>query len=231
MNGVRLAVLVWLLPTAIALASDPAPDAALTTADGKTVHVSEYRGKKAVVVLFMRGFTGDFACYSCGSQTRSYKAAYEKLTAAGAEVLMVLPGATDAAGYLEKVGENDEEHPDPAFEVPFPVLLDSDLSACKAFGVEAEIESQGFPVSNPGTFVIGKDGTMLLAYHGKNPSDRPAVEQVLAVLTGAATPAAGETPPDAAPAKPSLPWMTYEAGMKAAKEQKRPVLIDFYADW
>lgn len=219
-----------LLLAAVALAGDPAPDAALTTADGKTVHVSDYRGKKAVVVLFMRGFTGDFACYYCGNQTRAYKADYEKLTAAGAEVLMVLPGATDAAGFLKKVGENDEEHPDPAFQVPFPVLLDGDLSACKAFWVEAEFAAQGFPVSKPATFVIGKDGTLLFAYHGKNPSDRPAVDQVLAVLTGAAAPAAAK-PPDTAPAKPSLPWMSYEDGMKAAKEQKKPALIDFYADW
>ncbi len=231
MNRMRLAAVVSLLSGVIALAGDPAPDAALKTADGKTVHVSDYRGKKAVVLLFMRGFTGEFACFYCGNQTRAYKEAYEKLTAAGAEVLMVLPGATDVAGFLKKGGENDQEHPDPAFQVPFPVLLDGDFSACSAFMVEADLAAQGFPVSKPATIVIGKDGSVLYAYHGKNPSDRPTVDQVLAVLTGAAAPAPEAKPPDKATAKPSLPWMSYDEGMKAAKEQKKPVSIDFYADW
>ncbi len=225
----RHPAIAWILCAAAALAGDPAPDAALTTADGKTVHLSDYRGNKAVVLLFMRGFTGEFACYHCGNQTRAYKAAYEKLEAAGAEVLMVLPGATDVAGFLKKVGENDEEHPDPAFQVPFPVLLDGDFSACRAFVVEVDLAAQGFPVSKPATIVIGKDGSVLYAYHGKNPSDRPAVDQVLSVLGGGAPAAAKEGPK--APTKASLPWMTYDEGMKAAKEQKKPVLIDFYADW
>ena len=34
----------------------PAPDFALTNYDGKTFHLSEYRGKKYVVLVFYRGY-------------------------------------------------------------------------------------------------------------------------------------------------------------------------------
>ncbi|GEM_PF-4328693 len=109
------------------------PGASFTNAEGKTVKLSGYRGKKTVVLLFMRGFTGEFACHYCGVQTKEYKRRYEELKAAGAEVLVILPGATDVKGYLEKVGTADQEKPDPKFQVPYAVLLDKDYSASKTF--------------------------------------------------------------------------------------------------
>jgi peroxiredoxin len=211
-----------------------APDVAFIDADGERVRLSDYLGRKPVVLLFTRGFTGQFACYYCGIQTRDYKSTYRKLKAAGAEVLLVLPGATDVDGYLKKVGTSDPDRPEPGFTVPYRVVLDPDLEACRAFDVPAEkTESGGFPVNQPATFVIGKDGSILYAYHGEDPSDRPSAEAVLGILEGRVAGARADSGPTSAPASgpASLPWVTYAEGLEAARRAKRPILLEFYADW
>src|SRR5262245_8650969 len=83
---------------------DAAVEATFTDASGKPVKLSDYRGKSSLVLLFMRGFKGDFACFHCGNQMRACKEGYASLHDAGAEVLAILPGATDVKGFLEKVG-------------------------------------------------------------------------------------------------------------------------------
>src|SRR5262245_48438156 len=163
-------------------AKSSAPDATFTSPDGKVVHLADYRGKQSVVLLLQRGYADGYACFFCATQTREYKEAYAKLRAAGAEVLIVLPGTRDAEGYLRTVGQMDEEHPDPKFSVPFPVLGDPDFSACRTFEVPHVDDLHGFPVSQPATFVISKEGAVLFAYHGKDPSDRPPLDTVLGVV-------------------------------------------------
>jgi peroxiredoxin len=209
-------------------------DVAFAAPDGKVVHLSDYRGKRSVVLLVQRGYADGYACFYCSKQTNEYKDSYARLQAADAEVLMVLPGSRDADGYLKAVGQMSDDHSAPSFLVPFPVLGDLDFAACKALLVPHEDAAEGFPVSQPATFVVSKDGAVLLAYHGKDPSDRPTVDAVLAVLRAGkpvepstlAAPAAAS-----APARPTLAWVPFDEGMRAAREQKRPVLLEFYADW
>jgi peroxiredoxin Q/BCP len=219
------------------VAGSRAPDCTFTRSDGSAIALSEYHGKKVVVLLFMRGFTGEFACLFCDGQTRDYKRAYDQLKASEAEVLMVLPGATDPRGYLKAIGMNDSEKPDPGFSVPFPVLLDTEFKACKAFDVAFNKTAAvgEFPVKEPATFVIGKDGHILFAYHGKSPGDRPAVDAVLERVRGKvpveppSTATAHSTPPPEHRA--SLDWMDYDQGLQLAKARRTPVLLEFYADW
>src|SRR6185503_14095902 len=76
-----------------------APDATFQAQTGN-ISLKDYRGRQAVVLLFMRGYSEGRACYYCGEQTREYKERYKDFTAAGAEVLMVLPLAKDIPGYV-----------------------------------------------------------------------------------------------------------------------------------
>jgi len=210
-------------------AAAPAPDATFTGAAGK-IELRDYRGKQAVVLLFMRGFAKDMTCYYCGEQTREYLAQYAKLHAAGAEVLMVLPLATDIAGYVRKIGEGSKP-PDPKLALPFPVVLDANGSACAAFHVPTVSGgTDPFPVSAPATFVIGKDGQMLFEHHGADPADRPEVAAVLEVLrTGKSKPVDKTAPAKAA--VPARAWDAYADGMRAARSQRRPILLEFHAVW
>ena len=206
-----------------------APDATFDGATGK-VALRDYRGKQAVVLLFMRGFAQGMTCYYCGEQTRAYRDHYAELHAAGAEVLMVLPLAQDIAGYVRKIGEGSSP-PEPQLALPFPVVLDADGSACAAFHVPTKQPGGGdpFPVAAPATIVVGKDGNIRFEHHGDDPSDRPDVGKVLEVLrTGVAAPAAAKRA--AAPA-PGRAWSAYADGMRAAKASRRPILLEFHAVW
>lgn len=234
--GIAVGMIVgWLVIVEPAMPQEvgmPAPDVALTDSAGKTVRLADYAGKKSLVLLFMRGFKGPFACYYCTQQTKAYKAAYPQLREAGAEVLLILPGATDAKGYLAKIGAADEEHPDPDFSVPFPVCLDTSFAASKAFHVAFNTAPDlPFPVKEPATIVIGKDGKILFAHHGTAPKERPDVAKVLEVLGKSG--GEPEVQPVSAPAsKPSLiRWLAFEDGMRRARELGRPVFLEFYADW
>lgn len=205
-----------------------APAAVFTGAGGK-IELKNYRDKQAVVLLFMRGFASDLTCYYCGEQTREYQESYDKLHAAGAEVLMVLPLAKDIGGYVRKVGEARQPAV-PNLTLPFPVVLDSDGSACKAFAVPTRAGgTDPFPVAEPATIVISKDGAVLMAYHGQDPSDRPAVTAVLEVLrTGKATVAGVKA---AAATAPTRAWSSYAEGMLAARTKRLPILLEFHAVW
>ncbi|MBI1852258.1 MAG: redoxin domain-containing protein [Planctomycetes bacterium] len=224
--------------TSVAGANDKAPDVSFMDAHGQPVRLSNWVGKEPLVLLFMRGFVGDFSCTFCGMQTKQYEGSYDKLRAAGAEVLMILPGVKDpkdVAAYLESIGAADEPHPNPAFSVRFPLLLDPDLSACHAFAVSAENRGEGaFPVNEPATIVIGKDGSILYAYHGQLPGDRPSVEAVLDVVRNGKAPTDAlvhEAPKKSSESLPSLNWVPFVDGMKTARESKKPILLEFFADW
>ena len=210
------------------------PETTFVRPDGSRLQLADLRGKKAVVILFTRGFRGQFACYFCGQQIRDYKQNYASFVAAGAEVLLVLPGATDAQGFLRMVGEGDALPPGSAFTVPYPIVLDPDYSACHAFEVPIEDPAgeTPFPVDQPATIVIGKDGKLLAAFHGKEPSDRPSAEDVLAVLGVGPVVREAKTEPSVVPgAQPTLAWSSFEEGLALARSSKRPILLDFYADW
>jgi peroxiredoxin len=218
------------------ICDDPPPEATFVDASGKSVQLADYRGKQSLVLLFMRGFTGEFACYQCSLQMRAYQSAYAKLKAAGAEVVAVLPGAKDATGFVAKVGEVLADPAEPNFTAPFPVLLDPDFSGCRTFGVsfDPRPEAVPFPVSEPATVVLAKDGRVVWSYHGTSPPDRPTVDAILDVLTHGA-PANGVEPRKHAAAPPApvstLPWKSYAEGMALAKAQGQPVLLDFHALW
>jgi peroxiredoxin len=220
---------------------DAAIDATLVDAAGKAVQLSDWRGRRALVLLFMRGFTGEFACFHCSHQIAAWKEAYARVQAAGAEVIAVLPGAKSPRGFLGKVAEVLDDKSGPEYAVPFPVLADPDFSACRAFLVNFDPRPDAFPfpVSEPATAVLDRDGRLVYVDHGSDPSDRPKVDPILDVLLHGPPPATEihrkfATPPAApgeAPPASNLPWKSYADGMALARAQGQPVLLDFHALW
>jgi peroxiredoxin len=219
-------------------------DATLVDAAGRPVQLADFRGKRALVLLFMRGFTGEFACFHCSHQIAAWKEAHARVQAAGAEVIAVLPGAKGPRGFLEKVAAVLDDKAGPDYTVPFPVLADPDFSACRTFLVNFDPRADAFPfpVSEPATVVLDRDGRLVFVDHGTDPSDRPKVDPILDVLLHG-PPRAGEiprkfaTPPVATgvaaanPVVSTLPWKSYADGMALARAQGQPVLLDFHALW
>ncbi|GAB4564555.1 MAG: hypothetical protein Tsb0020_14810 [Haliangiales bacterium] len=62
--------------------------------------------------------------------------------------------------------------------VTFPLYYDPDLSAIKAW--QAYDGDNG--IAKPATFVVAADGTIAYQYIGKEKSDRPVLDEVMAVL-------------------------------------------------
>jgi peroxiredoxin len=215
----------------------PAPDVELIRRDGSTLKLSEYRGKKYVVLLFLRGFTGDFACMFCSKQTMEYRAAAREFADAGAEVIEVLPGTPEpkmVQPFLDMVADNDDSNPPKPLSVPFLVVVDPSMAATHAFGVPT-VQDEPFPVRQPATVIIDLEGRVRVNYLGKDVMDRPAASAVLAEIRRAK---AGEPPKLGAPPPPTpagdsgIAWEpSLEKGLARARDEQKPLLVDFYADW
>ncbi len=99
---------------------DEAPDFTATTHDGRTVRLSDYRGKQAVVLYF---YPRDGTSV-CTRQACSFRDAYEDFLDAGAAVIGVS-------------GDSLERHREFAAQqrLPFVLLSDADGKIREAFGV------------------------------------------------------------------------------------------------
>jgi peroxiredoxin Q/BCP len=119
----------------------PAPEFTLPASDGKTYSLSDFKGKKAVVVAwfpkaFTRGCT--IECKSLaekGQLIRKFNVAY-------------FMASTDPVD--DNTGFATNEHAD------FPILSDTTKEVARKYGVLGLV---GF--ANRWTYYIGKDGTLL----------------------------------------------------------------------
>jgi peroxiredoxin Q/BCP len=121
---------------------DMAPDFTLTGSDGKTYKLSEFRGKKAVVLAwFPKAFT-----QGCTIECKSLAANGDKIR------------AYDVAYFMASVDAVDGEKGNKAFaeseKADFPILGDPTKEVATAYGVVHP--ERGFAMR--WTFYIDKDG-------------------------------------------------------------------------
>ncbi len=135
--------------------------------NGQRVRLSEFNGKKNLVLVFTRGFSGQLCPY-CTTQTSRLIANYDKFKERGAEVLLVYPGSKEQLPQFRQAGLAASGEA----SFPFPVLLDEDLAAVNQLGIAAQLAS-------PSTFIIDKQGKVWLSYVGSNPADRPSIQAML----------------------------------------------------
>jgi peroxiredoxin Q/BCP len=146
---VPLAVFATLLAVGPASAAelkvgDPAPDFTLAASDGKTYKLSDFKGKKAVVVAwFPKAFTPGctIECKSLaanGGKIREYQVAY----------------------FMASVDPVEGEKGNQAFaqseKADFPILSDPTKETAKAYGVLHPERG----IAMRWTFYIAKDGTI-----------------------------------------------------------------------
>jgi peroxiredoxin len=130
-----------LLLAAAAGAAEKAPDATLQTLDGKTFKLAEVLGKKTVVLNFWAAW-----CESCKEELPQL-ADFQKL--GKPDVVFLGINAGESAAKAKKFQER--------YHYPYMVLLDTDKSAAKLYGVTGV----------PQTIVIGKKGMVL--FRGSRP--------------------------------------------------------------
>jgi thioredoxin-dependent peroxiredoxin len=127
-------------PAAELAVGDPAPDFKLAASDGKTYQLSDFKGKKPVVIAwFPKAFTT-----GCTIECKS-------LAANGAKLRQF-----DVAYFMASV-DTPEKNADFAKqeEADFPMLSDPQKTVASAYGV---LSPRG--VANRWTFYIAPDGTI-----------------------------------------------------------------------
>ena len=124
---------------------DMAPDFTATTTQGKTLQLSELRGKRVVMFFFPKAFTT-----GCTIETRRFRDHYSELAALGAEVVGVSADSNQTqCEFANKEG------------VHFPMIGDDTRAIGKSYDVM-------WPVLNVNqrvTYVIGPDGRIEAAFH------------------------------------------------------------------
>jgi len=147
-------------PTVTLKAGDPAPDFTLKASDGKTYSLSDYRGKKAVVIAwFPKAFTAGctLECKSLaanGDRVRKFDVAY-------------FMASVDTIDDNTKFAQSEK--------ADFPLLSDADKSVATRYGVLA---ARGF--ANRWTFYIDKDGRIAHVDRAVNPET--SAEDIIARL-------------------------------------------------
>jgi peroxiredoxin Q/BCP len=122
-----------------------APDFSGTAQDGRTVKLSELRGKRAVLFFFPKAFTT-----GCTIETRQFRDHYTELAALGAEVIgLSVDSSEKQCEFASSEG------------VPFPMLGDPSRNIGRSYGVLWPL----LGVARRVTYVVGPDGRIEAAFH------------------------------------------------------------------
>jgi peroxiredoxin Q/BCP len=124
---------------------DPAPNFKLAASDGKTYQLSDFKGKKPVVVAwFPKAFTP-----GCTAECKALRASGDELR------------KFDVAYFTASVDSVEGEKGNKAFaeslSVDYPILSDPTKETAKAYGVVHDQRT----VAERWTFYISKDGKIL----------------------------------------------------------------------
>ena len=139
---------------------DQAPDFTLEASDGKTYKLSDFKGKKAVVIAwFPKAFT-----QGCTIECKSLAANGEKIRKFNVAYFMAsVDPVSDNKGFAEQE------------KADFPLLSDPTKKTAEAYGV---LNPKG--MASRWTFYIGKDGKILAVDKAVKPAT--SAEDMIAKL-------------------------------------------------
>jgi peroxiredoxin Q/BCP len=130
---------------------DAAPPFSLPDADGNTVSLKDFRGRKVVIYFYPAAMTP-----GCTKQACDFRDSLDSLAAAGYAVVGISP---DKPGKLAKFRERDA--------LTFPLLADEDRSVLQAYGAYGEKTMYGKTVTGVirSTFVVDEKGKIEIAQY------------------------------------------------------------------
>jgi thioredoxin-dependent peroxiredoxin len=132
------------LPTHALAPGDTAPDFTLPSSSGKSVKMSDFKGKNVVLYFYPKDDTT-----GCTKEACAFRDNLPRFEKVDAVILGVSKDSLDShAGFIEKYGLN------------FTLLSDEDLKVNKLYGTWVEKENYGrkYWGTERSTFVLGPDG-------------------------------------------------------------------------
>ncbi len=143
---------------------DQAPDFVLKSQFGEDVRLSDYRGKKPVVLYF---YPKDFTS-GCTKEACAFRDSYEAFKDAGAEVIGVSTASAERHGEFAA-----------AYKLPFKLLADEQGAVRALYGVPATLGL----IPGRVTYVIDRNGIVRHIFNSQmNPEKH--VEEALRILRG-----------------------------------------------
>lgn len=147
---------------AVPAAGSPAPDFTLTSNEGKSVNLSDYKGKWVVLYFYPKDFTS-----GCTLEAHNFQRDLSKYEADDAVILGVsVDTAESHKDFCAKEG------------LRFKLLSDPDGKVSTAYGSVMQHEGQTYSARN--TFVIDPKGNIAKVFTGVKPAAHS--EEVLAAL-------------------------------------------------
>ena len=145
---------------------DKAPSISLKDQHGKTVKLSEYKGRKVIVYFYPRADTP-----GCTAQSCALRDAHPQLKRLGVAVLGISPDTP------EKQLKFDDK-----FSLGFPLLADTEHAVAEAWGAwgEKSLYGKKFMGIIRSAFVVDEKGKLAGVFYKVSPKDTvPKVKSVL----------------------------------------------------
>jgi peroxiredoxin len=150
----------------------PAPGFTALDSRGQTVRLSDFEGKKNVILVFNRGFT----CSHCRAHMARLRGDNQKFKDKDTEILTI--GPEEAGSFGRWWREN---------KMPFIGIPDPQHVVAKRYNQKFDFLGGG---RLPAMAVIDKHAGICFMHFGDSPEDIPSDEQILALLEGINTEAA-----------------------------------------
>ena len=158
----------WTVTDTVRLeAGDKAPAFSLPDADGKTVKLSDFRGRKVIVYFYPAASTP-----GCTKQACDFRDSLAQLNGAGIDVVGISP---DKPEKLAKFRD--------AEKLTFPLLSDPDRTVLTAWGTFGEKKMYGKTVHGVirSTFLVDDKGKIEMAqYNVKAAHTATAIQKIIA---------------------------------------------------
>src|SRR5262245_5309389 len=129
--------------------SGSAPDFSLPSLEGQTVHLSDYLGKKVVLIDFW-----STTCDPCLAEMPHLVELYKKNKDKGFVVLAISIDGPESRAQVSSVAHDKE--------MIFPVLLDEETTVVAKYNPKREL---------PFSVLIGKNGSIVRKHGGYQPGD------------------------------------------------------------